>query len=92
MLGDFVDGLFAMESSDTSVVQLPIDFQIGRYSGKFFITETEVGFGFSFATVYYFIPKNGLFYTIVMQTFGNQIDESQEIMGKLMNTLWVYNE
>jgi len=91
MLDDFVGGL-ATESSDTSVVQPPTDFQIGRYSGKFFITETEVGFGFSFATVSYFIPQNGQFYTIVMQTSGNQIDESQEIMNKMLNTVWIYNE
>ena len=92
MLDDFIDGLVAIDSSDTLVVQQSTDFHIGRYSGKYFITETEVGFGFSFATVHYFISQNGLFYTIIMQTSGNQIDESKDIMEKLMNTLWIYSE
>lgn len=87
-LDDIVNAL-TTESTELTVLETPKSFKSDRYTGKYFVTATHTD-SFSFATVYYIVPQNNLFYMIAMQTSVDQVDESQEIMEKAMNTLWVY--
>ena len=89
LIDEFVSRI-THESPGLTVLDPPIDEQFERYNGVHFVTSTELFLG-SFATINYIIPHDGKTYVIGTFTSMNQLEETQEIMEKAINTLWIYN-